>query len=614
MQASVRLRQAAQGLGEVAADVLSPWRSLPMLQQEIGASEATRRIVRQQFRSMMTGCGGNLMASAAGLLLWVIALGSVQPSAALLLWSLAILGGLAYIAVLVRQFAARAPGDDDLRWWEIRQGRVVSLLGLAWGLVGIVIDPALRSELAPFLLIGLLLVVAGSVSLCMYRPLGAWLAVPCSISTCVIVVTDGGVLNVAIGIGFVVAVALLLHLARGQNTLLTQTMLAAEERLVLLQELDDQRAEADHANRSKTRFLTAVSHDLRQPMHSIALLTGALRMGSIVNANVIEQISASVQSMDDLLSALLDVSTLDSGTMPLRRSAIALGPLLERIEHQYAPQAEAKQLDLQVVPSALHGVSDGFQLERALSNLVSNAIRYTAQGRVRLRCRRRGASVWIQVWDSGMGIAREHRQRVFEEFFRVAQADRPRNEGFGLGLSIVQRMAHRLGHRIAVRSRPGRGSVFSIELPLLAAAAGATADAPAVAAAVEQLDVLAGQMVLLVDDEAAARNSMQTLLERFNCHVMAAHCTASALRLVEAQLRTPDLIISDYRLGTSDSGLDVIAKVREAIGEAIPAWLVTAELTVPLQAALSQRINVLPKPLQLQQLAAELNRVFRSRP
>jgi signal transduction histidine kinase len=613
MRATVRLRPAAQELGEVAADVLSPWRRLPMLRQEIGASEATRRIVRQQFRSMMTGCGGNLMASAAGLLLWVIALGSVQPSAALLLWSLAILAGLAYIAVLVGQFAARAPDDDDLRWWEIRQGRAVSLLGLAWGLVGTVLGPALRSELAPFMLIGLLLVVAGSVSLCMYRPLGAWMAVPCSISTCVIVVTDGGVLNMAIGIGFVVAVALLLHLARGQNTLLTQTMLAAEERLALLQELDDQRAEADHANRSKTRFLTAVSHDLRQPMHSIALLTGALRAGSIANANVIEQISASVQCMDDLLSALLDVSTLDTGTMPLRRSAIALGPLLERIEHQYAPQAQAKQLDLQVVPSLLHVVSDGFQLQRALSNLVANAIRYTAQGRVGLRCRRRGASVWIQVWDSGVGIAREHRWRIFEEFFRVTQADRPRNEGFGLGLSIVQRVAHRLGHRIAVRSRLGQGSVFSIELPLLAMP-GATADAPATAAAVERLDVLAGQMVLLVDDEAAARNSMQTLLERFNCHVMAAHCGASALRLVEAQLRTPDLIISDYRLGTSESGLDVIAQVREAIGEAIPAWLVTAELTVPLQTALSQQINVLPKPLQLQRLAAELNRVLRGKP
>jgi signal transduction histidine kinase len=613
MRATVRLRPAAQELGEVAADVLSPWRRLPMLRQEIGASEATRRIVRQQFRSMMTGCGGNLMASAAGLLLWVIALGSVQPSAALLLWSLAILAGLAYIAVLVGQFAARAPDGDDLRWWEIRQGRAVSLLGLAWGLVGTVLGPALRSELAPFMLIGLLLVVAGSVSLCMYRPLGAWMAVPCSISTCVIVVTDGGVLNMAIGIGFVVAVALLLHLARGQNTLLTQTMLAAEERLALLQELDDQRAEADHANRSKTRFLTAVSHDLRQPMHSIALLTGALRAGSIANANVIEQISASVQCMDDLLSALLDVSTLDTGTMPLRRSAIALGPLLERIEHQYAPQAQAKQLDLQVTPSLLHVVSDGFQLQRALSNLVANAIRYTAQGRVGLRCRRRGASVWIQVWDSGVGIAREHRWRIFEEFFRVTQADRPRNEGFGLGLSIVQRVAHRLGHRIAVRSRLGQGSVFSIELPLLAMP-GATADAPATAAAVERLDVLAGQMVLLVDDEAAARNSMQTLLERFNCHVMAAHCGASALRLVEAQLRTPDLIISDYRLGTSESGLDVIAQVREAIGEAIPAWLVTAELTVPLQTALSQQINVLPKPLQLQRLAAELNRVLRGKP
>jgi CheY-like chemotaxis protein len=225
---------------------------------------------------------------------------------------------------------------------------------------------------------------------------------------------------------------------------------------------------------------------------------------------------------------------------------------------------------------------------------------------VLLRCRVRGNQAWLQVWDSGVGISREHRTRVFEESFQVTRTKRQRVEGFGLGLAIVQRLVLRLEHRLTLRSRPQRGSMFAIAVPMETAAA---ADAPAVASLAE---LLAGQLVLLIDDDETARESMQLLLESFQCNVLATHSTLSALQAVEDNLRTPDLIITDYRLSALDTGLDAITQVRTLVGEAIPALLVTAEVDKPVEAAQGLGAAVLSKPLQVDVLAFELSRVLRT--
>jgi CheY-like chemotaxis protein len=204
-----------------------------------------------------------------------------------------------------------------------------------------------------------------------------------------------------------------------------------------------------------------------------------------------------------------------------------------------------------------------------------------------------------------VGIAREHRSLVFNEFFQVARTPREGAQGLGLGLSIVHRLGQRLGHRLTLRSRPSRGSMFGIVVPL-EAGSGAKSNAAASLA-----ELLAGQVVLLIDDDATVRKSMQTLLASFGCHVMEACSTPSALQAVDASLRTPDLIITDYRLSAEDTGLEAIAQVREVVGEMLPALVITAEIHQPRAAAQALGVAVLAKPLQVDVLASELHRCAR---
>jgi signal transduction histidine kinase/ActR/RegA family two-component response regulator len=594
------LRAVSSGLLEALSDLSSPWRRSPVLSLAAAAPDLPRQIACRQFRNLMEGSGS--LEAYLGLALWVIALWVLIPGWPVVVWAALLSVSIAAMIRHWNRFERAMPADDALQPWEVRAGRYAFSQGVLWGLVGFMFPDRLR-ELAPYLAIGEVLVIAGALSTTVsYRPATVWLSVPCGVLTSLSLVIGGGLLNIMIGLGVLTATMAMTRLARAQNELMTRAMVLAEERVALLKELEAQREAAQQASLAKTRFLASVSHDLRQPMHSIALLSAALQRKAASDADAIVQIGTSVQAMDDMLGALLEVSRLDDGHLPLQVAPVALGPLFQRLALQFTAQAQAKGLELQVAATPARVMSDPLQLQRMLANLLSNAIRYTSSGRVLLRCRVRGAEACLQVWDTGVGIAREHRARVFEEFFQVARTPREGAQGLGLGLSIVHRLGHRLGHRLTLRSRPQRGSVFGIVVPL---DAGSAADASAAASLAE---LLAGQLVLLIDDDATVRKSMQTLLESFGCHVMAAHSTPSALQAVDDSLRTPDLIITDYRLSADDTGLAAIVKVREAVGEVIPAVLITAEIDKPAAAAKSLGVAVLSKPLQVDALAFELNR------
>lgn len=408
----------------------------------------------------------------------------------------------------------------------------------------------------------------------------------------------GGWLYVGIIVFYLLAVGLLILWAHTRNSLVTQRMIASEERLALLQQIESQRAAAQQANEAKTRFLAAVGHDLRQPMHSISLLSGALRGPSEAQTETLGQIGASVQAMDDMLEALLQVSRLDDGALPLQCAPLAVAPLFERLALQFAAPAAAKGLALNVRPGHVRIRSDAYQLQRMLANLVANAIRYTPQGQVTLRCRTRNNLAWLQVWDSGPGIAREDRERIFGEFVQLAPVRPSGTEGLGLGLAIVHKLAQRLHHPVVLRSRPGRGALFAIGVPLASAAK--ARDEAALAR------LLGGQLVLLIDDDAVVRNSMALFLGAFDCHVLAADSTASALEAVQGSLRTPDLILSDFWLDEDETGLSAIEQVRSQVGEAVPALLVTAELGEARAAAAPHGIPVLAKPLRAHSLVPAL--------
>ena len=600
MQGAEGPRTPWSGWSETLADLRGAWRGDLDKAFSASASALTREIVDKQFMSMMPEMRNNLLITGVGIALLLIAIGSVAPTVYLLLWGAWGAATVAGSFVSHANFMRSPPAGEALIAWKASYRRGVFLVGCMWGSVMFLPQPP---ETLPYLAIGMLLVIAGSLSLfSMDRPAISLMSVPCGLFTSASLVLTGDVMRAVTGVGFAVAVALMVRLARVHNTAITQAMVIAEERKTLLEELSVQRREAEHANAAKTTFLASVSHDLRQPMHSIALLVEAARQRGHAEPDVVEQIGASVQSMDDLLNALLEVSKLDAGAVPLNLRAFSIADVLEPVRLKFDAQARAKGLRLELTAPSVRVHSDAFQLERIVSNLVANAIRYTVHGGVRVRCRQRGNTLWVQVWDSGIGIARQHRDKVFEEFFQVSRTSRTSRQGLGLGLAIVQRAVHRLGHAVRLRSREGRGSVFEVGVPLASLEDHHS---------IQLAPLLDGLLVLLVDDDRTVRQSMVSMLTAFNCQVLSAESVAEALEAVDQSLRLPDLIISDYRLTDTETGLDVIEQVRELAMEAIPALVVTAELGGrAADAALrSAGIPVVPKPLRADALASALKRL-----
>ncbi|WP_148360723.1 sensor histidine kinase, partial [Acidisphaera rubrifaciens] len=238
----------------------------------------------------------------------------------------------------------------------------------------------------------------------------------------------------------------------------------------LADELRAQRDAAERASLEKSRFLAAASHDLRQPVHALGLFAGALRHGMPEPARqaVLDQVAASLEAMDGLFASLLDLSRLDAGVIEPRPRAFALHPLLARLVAEYAAEAAARGIGLRLVPTEAVVQTDPVLLERMLRNLIANAVRYTERGRVLVGARRQtrdGARVRVEVWDTGPGIAEADQPTVFEEFAQLANPERARGKGLGLGLAIVRRLSHLIDCPVALRSRPGRGSVFSVAVP-----------------------------------------------------------------------------------------------------------------------------------------------------
>lgn len=324
------------------------------------------------------------------------------------------------------------------------------------------------------------------------------------------------------------------------------------------------------ANESKTRFLAAASHDLRQPIHALTLFVGQLRAraGSPEAPRLLEKIEGSVDALADLLDALLDLSRLDIGAVTARPSTFAIDALISRLVVELAPIAESKGLALTSVPTSLWVCSDSALLERILLNLITNAIRFTADGRILVGCRRRGDCVEVTIADTGVGIAPEHLPYVFREFYQAETAHGAPRQGLGLGLAIVQRLAALLEHPIAMKSVPGAGTMVSIRLPRASPQRMLPAAPPA-------MRDLRGTLALVVDDEAAARDALRGLLAQWGCEVIASANGDEAID--RTRHRRPDVVLCDLQLARGESGLDVIGRLQSLHGDALACAIVTAE-------------------------------------
>jgi Na+/proline symporter/CheY-like chemotaxis protein/two-component sensor histidine kinase len=373
-------------------------------------------------------------------------------------------------------------------------------------------------------------------------------------------------------------------------------------------ELEASRAEAEAANLGKTRFIAAASHDLLQPLHAARLFTAALIDRDPAN-DLGGKIDASLGAVESLLDALLDISKLDAGAFKPEKRPFALQPLFESLATAFAPVAARHDVELVIVRTHAFVDTDPAFLRRILQNLLSNALRYGhAAGRpprVLLGCRRAGSFLRIEVKDNGPGIPADKQAVIFDEFVRLqADDDPPREErGLGLGLAIVDRIARMLDLPIGLASAPGRGSTFSVTVPLVPAVVAAPLP-PASGPPASALE--AGSFVLCIDNEARVREAMATLLTGWGCEVASAASQAEALERVGAAGRLPDLVLADLHLDNAD-GLEVVSELRRHWRRAVPAALVTADRDPMLRLrARACQVDLLHKPIKPAALRALL--------
>ncbi|WP_448187348.1 NahK/ErcS family hybrid sensor histidine kinase/response regulator [Azospirillum sp. sgz301742] len=365
------------------------------------------------------------------------------------------------------------------------------------------------------------------------------------------------------------------------------------------------KAEAEQANLSKTKFLAAASHDLLQPLNAARLFVSALDDLEQPDANrtMVENIDVALASVEDLLAALLDISKLDAGAVTPELADFPIKGLLGSLATEYAPVARERGLDLKVLVSGGVVRSDIRLLRRIVQNFLSNALRYTARGRVLVGCRRSAEGLRIEVWDTGPGVPHDKLDEIFQEFRRL---DTPcaaeRHRGIGLGLAIVDRVARMLGHPISVRSVPGRGSVFAVTVPYGIRARAARSPEVAVRPVNNRLS---GASVLVLDNEPAVLAGMRALLTGWSCAVTTATSGDDALRHLSGLAKPPDLLIADYHLDDGALGVTEVERLRTACGYRLPAIIITANRTAELAAeAQAQGCMVLNKPVRPAQLRA----------
>lgn len=366
---------------------------------------------------------------------------------------------------------------------------------------------------------------------------------------------------------------------------------------------------AELANISKTRFLAAASHDVLQPLNAAHLSVSALAelQETSEGQKLVRQIERSLETMDELLRTLLDISKLDAGVVKAEMTEVQLTQLFQSLRSDFQPLADKKKLKLRFRSSRLTALTDRTLMRRTLQNIISNALRYTQSGGILVSVRRRSGFDRIDVWDTGCGIPAEKQAKVFEEFYRGAAVNDAglSGHGLGLGLAIVRRMADALGYQVSFSSRVGRGTVFHIDMP---AGTLFEADAPSGTSEKEQRSYgLFGAKVLLVENDQDVLAAMAALLGRWQCDVRTASSTSAALAEVNDTAWLPDIVIADQHLDDGDLGITTIHEVRDHLMRQVPALIVTADPSEELALmARNSGIELMHKPVKPAEMRALL--------
>jgi CheY-like chemotaxis protein/anti-sigma regulatory factor (Ser/Thr protein kinase) len=329
---------------------------------------------------------------------------------------------------------------------------------------------------------------------------------------------------------------------------------------------------------------------------------------------VVERIEMALSAMNELFNALLDVTKLDAGALAPTLTEFPVAHILKRIETTFTEVAREKGLSLRVIDNGAWLRSDGILLERIVSNLVSNAIRYTSRGRVLVGCRRRGNEHRLEVWDTGPGIPEDQRQNIFGEFYRIKSPNAGQPSGLGLGLAIVDRLSQLLDHPIDVKSAVGKGSCFSVTVRTIGKPS-AVSTKPAEAVAMRRFTLSESKLVVVIDNDPLVLEGMSSLIRSWGCNVVTGESGDAALALLNEEAKLPDLIISDYHLGDDKTGIEAISQLRRTLDAPIPAFLMSGDVNAgPLLAAQAHGYPLLHKPVEPMALRATLTQIIRKRP
>ncbi|TAJ57344.1 hybrid sensor histidine kinase/response regulator [Variovorax sp.] len=543
----------------------------------------------------------------------------------LLFWMAGMVLADIYVFFTPRWYPARPAVESP--YWARKISRLVTLVSMVTAVVPWLVVPAGNLPMTSLLMA----VIVGSCarasqSLWPLKPALFGYTLPMSLGMITALAWQGDGLHLFLAAAGAAYLMLTLHAGIRQHRLLTDSLMLRFENEALAARLGEQIAATERASLEKTRFLGTASHDLRQPLHAIALFGAALEneLRNRPEGRNAERLMRAVNALGASLDTMLDVSRLDAGVVVPEVQAVQLDALFLPLNHTFSARAEQKSLQLRVRASGLWVRSDPQLLHRMLSNLMDNALKYTASGGVTVIARHRGETVWIEVRDTGIGIAPEQSGRIFEEFYQVDNPGRDRSHGLGIGLSIVQRLSRLLGHPVQMHSRLGRGTHFRLVVQAANAQASALAGPfppqAAAADAEEQRRRGAARLparVLLLDDEQEIREAMTGLLRSHAVEAQAVGDEASAARALaqaRGEGRPFELLLCDYRLADGADGLDAGLRLSRAGDVATPLLLITGETSPDrLLRVRESRVPVLFKPVVANRLLEAMSEAVLAR-
>lgn len=563
-----------------------------------------QRIFAEQIRLLYKPLLPLLAVNVALACALVITLQGLVANEVRLVWFIALIAGQAYR--LATHIAYRRAGPDLDQAAAARRFVIGSALtGITWGIGALALFPDNASVHQMVIVMVMIGLGAGAVTTHhAYLPALFLFLLPVLAPVTVQLFFMGTPILVALGLMLVVYIAFLSYYGRILHLSLTESLRLRFQNLALVDQLREQKEAAEQANIAKSKFLAAASHDLRQPLHALGLFTSVLgdSVTSPAHKKLVAQIGDSVHALESLFNALLDISRLDAGVMQPDKQHLALGPLFDRLKNEFAAQASAKQLTVHWPD--VHGVvfTDATLFEQILRNYLSNAIRYTDDGHITVDYREDGPRVSITVRDTGPGIPKSERHRIFDEFHQLNNPERDRSKGLGLGLAIVKRTADLLGHTIRVDSTLDHGAAFSITVDKGDEAALAQSPPTEMSSA---FDTPTGATLLVIDDEQSVRDGMKSRLEMWDCQVFSAANLEDALEQVEHGSVPIDGIIADYRLREGRTGAQAIQAIQACYGRAVPALIVTGDIAADrLRDVNESGFQVLHKPVPPAKLRA----------